>query len=140
MAGDEAGNGPPRPEEGPATISDPGEALDVTLKNPCNSHVAPPCNTSTTPAAAGVAPPHCQAGGQVQADLGVGFPTFSPLRIPTNPTLSLAPPKLLPPLPPTSFPVVDPGLSIQPQPSLSDQAQGHRSTELSSTCSFEGGS
>ncbi|GAA0170564.1 hypothetical protein LIER_24794 [Lithospermum erythrorhizon] len=106
MAGDKAGNGPPRPEEGPATIIDPGDTLADALDN--NSHVAPPCNTCAQ-AAAGDAPPRCQAGGQVQADHGDVFPTISPKQIPTNPTIPLCAAKTSSPAAPDLLPCGRPG-------------------------------
>ncbi|GAA0175509.1 hypothetical protein LIER_28670 [Lithospermum erythrorhizon] len=63
MAGDEAGNGPPRPEDGPANSIDPGDALTDAHNNPCTLHVAPPCYTPTAQAAASDDPLCRQAGG-----------------------------------------------------------------------------
>ncbi|GAA0166041.1 hypothetical protein LIER_21289 [Lithospermum erythrorhizon] len=127
MAGDEAGNGPPHPEDGPATSFDPGDALSDasnTLCTPC-----PPCYTAAIHAATGDDPLCRQTGGHGLADLGAVYSTFSPQQDSANPTSSQTPPssKLTLLQPPASSPVGDCGLSLsqptfQPQPIPSDQA------------------
>ncbi|GAA0170892.1 hypothetical protein LIER_41045 [Lithospermum erythrorhizon] len=124
MAGDEAGNGPPPPEDGPVITFEPGDEVS-DLQN--NLPHAPPSFSPSAQIAAGDIFLAYQAGGHGLTDLDVALPTSSQQQVLSNPISTQAPPppKSILPQPPASL-VDDSGPHplIQPQPS----DQGHGST------------
>ncbi|GAA0166612.1 hypothetical protein LIER_21731 [Lithospermum erythrorhizon] len=121
MAGDEAGNGPPPPEDGPVITFEPGDEVSDLQNN--LPHVPPSFSPFAQPAAGDIFLAY-QAGGHGLTDIDVALPTSSQQQVLSNPISTQAPPsQSILPQPPSSL-VDDSGPQplIQPQPS--DQGHG----------------